>query len=143
MAKNYSYGGTNLTLSIRDQGGLIRNFHKVTEDMDKALKRELVNIAEDMLGDAKDATPVKTGALKDALDISWSKSGYVFELGWDEETLRSDPRNKGGRWYAPFVELGANGRSGRFILYNTFTKAQPGKQFAEVLEYIINKHRVK
>ena len=95
------------------------NLDEVLGALDSALTAGLVKIGAAAQGYAKDNTPVRTGTLRDSIGVEVKKDEKAAYIGTNVE-------------YAPYIELGAQGRKGLHFLQKAAT--QHGDEYKRLME---------
>ena len=91
------------------------NLQEVLTALDGALKTGLVKIGAAAQGYAKDLTPVRTGTLRDSIGVEVKPDEKAAYIGTMIDKFPKKP-------YGQYVELGARGRPGVYMLKRAATE---------------------
>ena len=91
------------------------NLQEVLTAIDGALETGLVKIGAAAQGYAKDNTPVRTGTLRDSIGVEVKKDEKAAYIGTMIDKFPDKP-------YGQYVELGARGRPGVYMLKRAATE---------------------
>ena len=91
------------------------NLQEVLKSLDGALETGLVKVGAAAQGYAKDNTPVRTGTLRDSIGVEVKKDEKAAYIGTMIDKFPKKP-------YGQYVELGARGRPGVYMLKRAATE---------------------
>ena len=91
------------------------NLQEVLKALDGALETGLVKIGAAAQGYAKDLTPVRTGTLRDSIGVEVKPDEKAAYIGTMIDKFPKKP-------YGQYVELGARGRPGVYMLKRAATE---------------------